>query len=107
LTNETYFANYAEGCFNVIGQQPEGYKYESAEGYRAVTSGTPKSFADALRDPKWHESAKKELNDLLEKAMVKVDSATAKEAIANGSDCLTLFPVYEEKIRDDKQIYKR
>jgi hypothetical protein len=34
--------------------------------------------------------------------MIRIPADIALEGIANGSDCLTLFPVYESKVRDGK-----
>jgi hypothetical protein len=46
------------------------------------------------------------LNDLLEKAMIRVPANVAMEGIARGSDCLTLFPVFESKVREGKLVHK-
>jgi hypothetical protein len=104
---ESYFADLAEECFVKLGEAPVGYKYDEViDGYRAVTENTPRNFGEALRHPVWGESARKELNDLLEKAMIRIPADIALEGIAKGSDCLTLFPVYESKIRNGQQLYK-
>jgi hypothetical protein len=76
------------------------------ESYRAVTEGTPKNFKEALQHSVWGESARKELNDVTSKAMIEISDEIAKEAIARGCDVVTLFPVYEEKMRDGVLIRK-
>ena len=104
---ESYLVDLLQECFVKFGNAPEDYKYDEViDGYRAVTENVPRNFGEALRHPIWGESARKELNDLLEKAMIRIPANIALEGIANGSDCLTLFPVYESKVRDGKQLYK-
>jgi Reverse transcriptase (RNA-dependent DNA polymerase) len=103
---ESYFVDYLAECFVKIGEVPSDYEYKEIDGFRAVTENVPRSFSEALRSPIWGESARKELNDLLEKAMIRIPADIALEGIAKGCDCLILFPVFESKIRDGKQIYK-
>ena len=103
---ECYFADLLDGCFIKFGEIPEGYQHVEIEGFRVVTDNVPRNFGEALRSPIWGPSARKELNDLLEKAMIRVPADVALEAIANGSDCLTLFPVFESKIRDGILVHK-
>jgi hypothetical protein len=103
---ECYFADLLDGCFIKFGEVPEGYQHVEIEGFRVVTENVPRNFGEALKSPIWGASARKELNDLLEKAMIRVPAEVALEAIANGSDCLTLFPVFESKIRDGVLVHK-
>ena len=103
---ESYFVDLFEECFVKFGEAPADYEYEVIDGFRAVTENVPRNFGEALRHPLWGEAARKELNDLLEKAMIRIPADIALEGIANGSDCLTLFPVYESKIRDGKLVHK-
>jgi hypothetical protein len=103
---ESYFVDYLEECFVKIGEMPWDYEYKEIDGFRAVTENVPRNFSEALKSPIWGESARKELNDLLEKAMIRIPADIALEGIAKGCDCLILFPVFESKIRDGKQIYK-
>lgn len=77
------------------------------ECFRAVTKGTPRSFKDALSDPKWGDPARKEWQTILEaKTLLQVDKSIAEEAIRNGADKVIMFPVYEEKIKDAQTVYK-
>lgn len=108
-----YFANFAIGSFvKLVSQEtPKDFQYNPseeiiAEGFRAVTVGVPRNFLEALKSPEWGDAARKEFNDLMQKAMVKVPAEIAIQAIAQGSDCLTLFPVYEEKTRDGVIVRK-
>jgi hypothetical protein len=75
-------------------------------GFQAVTVGTPKSYKAALSDPKWGDSARIEWQTLIDsKAIVEVDSAIAKRAIAEGADVVIVFPVYEEKMKEGQKVY--
>jgi hypothetical protein len=109
----SYYAHYIEGVFVKIHggdhvcdistyQDPDSL----AEGYRAVTEDVPRNFDAALKSPEWGDAARAEFNSICEKAMVKVPATVAIEAIGRGCDCVTLFPVYEEKIRDGKLVRK-
>jgi len=76
-------------------------------GYRIVTEGVPKSIASAYSDPKWGEPARVETSNLFDtKCMVKVDEKIAKQEIRNGADVVMLFPIYEEKVKEGKLVYK-
>eukprot|EP01041_Mallomonas_annulata_P013096 gene13096-27648_t len=77
-------------------------------GYKAVTSGVPKNFTEALSDPKWGQPARTELNTLIAtKAIVEIDAELAREAIKKeNADLVHLFPVYEEKIKNGETVYK-
>ena len=76
------------------------------EGFRAVEG--PKSFKVALTDEKWGDPSRAEWNNLSERtgALVEVNQEIARENIKNGADCLLLFPVYEEKVKEGKTVYK-
>ena len=78
-----------------------------AIGYRAVTVGVPKTYAAALVDPVWGEAARKEWDTMIEtKALLLVDSQVATESIKQGADLVILFPVYEEKEKDNQLVRK-
>lgn len=76
------------------------------EGFRVVDG--PKSIQEALRHPKWASPTSKEVSTLKEgtRTLLQVDQEIAKQQIANGCECLILFPVYEEKIKDGELVYK-
>jgi hypothetical protein len=103
----SYYVDYQKACFVKIGEGTNTeYVSEIGSGFRAVTENVPKNFMEALRHPEWGDAARKEFNDILEKAMIKVDKQIAIEAIARGCDCLTLFPVYEIKERNGVIVRK-
>lgn len=78
--------------------------------YRAVTQGVPRTFAQALKDPVWGDAARKEWNTLIEtNAIVAVDKEFALKCLrgeASKADLVTLFPVYEEKIKEGQLVRK-
>lgn len=78
------------------------------EGYKAVTQNVPKTFAQALRDPRWGDAARKELQTLIEtKAIVEIDKILAKEMIElQGADLVILFPIYETKEKEGVMVDK-
>jgi hypothetical protein len=77
-------------------------------GYAAVKENVPKTFPAALRDPRWGTPARKELDTLFQtKAIVEIDAECAKSLLkSNGADLVILFPVYETKVKDGKQVDK-
>jgi len=76
-------------------------------GLQAVTVGVPKSYKAALEDPKWGGPARLEWQTLIDsKAIVEVDSKMAKDAISQGADVVILFPIYERKIKEGKEVFK-
>ncbi len=83
-------------------------RYASEDSFKAVTENVPKTFDEALRHPIWGDAARAELNTLIStKAIVAVDSELAKNCIfKEGADLVILFPVYEQKMRDGKLVYK-
>ena len=106
---EAYFFSYTKNTYIKIrkptntewSELPEELKSVLCEeGYKAVTENVPKRFEDALR----HRVL--ELLKELSGALVEVDQQIAKEEIKKGADCLLLFPVYEEKVKDGKVVYK-
>jgi hypothetical protein len=76
------------------------------EGFKAVTKDVPKSWKEALRSPIWGPASRSEFEEVHSKVLVNVDRETADELIKNGADVITLFPVYEEKIRDGLTVRK-
>jgi hypothetical protein len=56
----------------------------------------------------WGEAARTEFETLIAgtKAIVEVNQEIALENIRNGSDCLYMLAVYEEKIKDGETIKK-
>ncbi len=70
-----------------------------------MAKDVPKSFAAALQDPKWGDPARLEWATLLEaQTLVAADRANALEAVGAGADLVVLFPIYEEKVKDGKQV---
>jgi len=72
--------------------------------FRVVTG--PKSLDAGRKDPKWAIPLAVEISTLTEGPLVIISSNTAKEAIRHGADLVNIFPVYEEKEKDGKTIYK-
>ena len=88
---------------------PDDVKYASKEErYRAVTTDVPKKYADAVRHSKQGDPARTEFELLREVTgtLIQVPRSVALENIGKGANCLTLFPVYEEKFRDGQMVYK-
>ena len=75
-------------------------------GYKAVTEGVPRTWSEALRHPLWGDAARLEKDTLLEKSMVLVPRDVAIEAMKSGAEIVNLFPVYEEKVKEGKTVYK-
>ena len=80
----------------------------SAEAYVAVTKDVPKTFQDALSHPLWGTPSRVEWLQFLEtQALVEVDPQMAYEKInAKKAQLVILFPVYESKIKDGKEVLK-
>ena len=78
------------------------------EGYAALTEGVPKSLREALQDPKWGEPARAELYTLTNqmRTLVPIRREDAKEAISRGADQVMLFPIYERKIKEGREVFK-
>ena len=75
-------------------------------GYRAVTENVPKSWSAAIKHPQWRDAARLEKDRLLEKSIVMVPREVALEAVRQGADIVNLFPVFEEKLKEGKTVYK-
>ena len=89
------------------GDVEEAESQQEQQCYRAVTQNVPKSFQAALRDPLWGDAARKEWQTILEAGtLMKVDKPTAKSLRQEGADLVVLFPVFEHKIKDGKDVYK-
>lgn len=76
-------------------------------GYRAVTQGVPRTWSEALRHPLWGDAARTEKDTLLERSMVLVPREVAVQAVTQGgAELVNLFPVFEEKVKEGKTVYK-
>jgi Reverse transcriptase (RNA-dependent DNA polymerase) len=73
-------------------------------GFKAVSG--PKSFTLAKKDPKWAVPALLEESTITEGPMVLISKEIADEAIKAGANLLNIFPVYEEKEKEGKTVYK-
>lgn len=70
-------------------------------GYKAFTKNVPKNFPAALSDPVWGDPARAEWTNIHEaKVLVQVDRQAAMADVRKGADVVTLFPVYEEKVKE-------
>ena len=78
----------------------------SEYGYKAVTVDVPRTWTEALRHPLWGDAARTEKDTLLEKSMVLIPEAIAREAVLSGAEIVNLFPVFEEKVKEGKTVYK-
>lgn len=75
--------------------------------YRAVKGDVPKTFQLALKDPLWGEAARTEWHTILEQGtLLKIDRELAHELIRDGADMVVLFPIYEKKIKEGKEVFK-
>jgi hypothetical protein len=81
---------------------------ETQECFKAVTKDTPRRFVDALNHPVWGDPARAELKTLDDETgcIVPINADLAIEHIRAGAEVLILIPVYEEKIKEGKQVYK-
>jgi hypothetical protein len=77
-------------------------------GYKAVTVNVPKTVDSALSDPTWGDASRQEMSTLKEitGTLVKADPNIAREDIKNGSNCLMILMVFEEKMKDGKLVRK-
>eukprot|EP01031_Cornospumella_fuschlensis_P025284 gene25284-30532_t len=79
----------------------------SEDCFRAVTQNVPKSFQKALTDPIWGEPARKEWDTILDaKTLLKLDRKVALQLLKDGADLVILFPVYEQKVKEGKEVFK-
>ena len=78
------------------------------EGYRAVTENVPRSITKALSHPRWGTPTREELSTITERTgtLVPVDTQIALADIKNGANCLTILLVFEEKVKDGRQVDK-
>jgi hypothetical protein len=104
---DSLYYSFSDNAFMVIENEIDG-NILPLEGYRAVTEGVPRTFAAALKDPKWGEPARIEFNTIMHetKAVVEIDQRIAQEHIQNGAEVLRMLAVYEEKIKEGKLVYK-
>lgn len=84
----------------------EDIDWGDLEGYRVVTEGVPKDIIQALEDKDWGEPARTEINLLADKVMVKLTDAEFQLLKKAGCDIVRLFPIYEIKMRDGKEVRK-
>jgi hypothetical protein len=116
---DDFYFNFDEGKFiQVTGDVSKvagGEAFAAAElvqgdieeGYAAVTTGVPKTFAAALNDHVWGEPARIEWQTLLDtNAIVKVSKEFAESQLKDGADLVYLFPVYEVKMREGMEVRK-
>ena len=98
---DNIYWSWTDFCFYAVKVTPSPSDEYIEEGYRAVTEDVPKSF-------KWGDPARKEFDTIIStKAMVKVNPEVAREAISrSNADLMYLFPVYEEKVKEGKLVYK-
>jgi len=76
-------------------------------GYKVVTTGVPKNFSAGLKDPEWGDPCRVEWSGLMDmKTLVQMQRHIAEEDIRNGADVVILFPIYEIKIKEGKEVKK-
>jgi hypothetical protein len=92
------------GIYDVFNRDED----ESIVCYKAVVKNVPKSYTLALQDPKWGDPARVEIKTLTEETgcIIEISKELAKQHIENGAEVLRLIPVYEEKIKEGKTVYK-
>jgi hypothetical protein len=94
------------------GMSPEDFMAAFAEAgepvgsFRVVTENVPRNFIEALRDKVWGEPARKEMELLKDKVIMRVSSDEARKIREAGCDIVRLFPIYEEKLRDGVEVRK-
>jgi len=80
---------------------------EGEVSYRAVSTNVPKTFVAALKDPLWGPAARQEWETIMDAGtLLKIDKHTAKQMVQDGADLVVLFPVYEQKIKNGKEVFK-
>jgi hypothetical protein len=119
--SDKYYFSFSLNCYIQIEdldiQSHDKSKYhdvfkrddeESQECYRAVFRDVPKSYTAALQHPKWGDPARVEIKTLTEETgcIIEIDKELAKKHIKNGAEVLRLIPVYEEKVKEGKTVYK-
>ena len=110
VDEECYYFATEENIYIKFENQTEeqANEIEQVMGYKAVKVNVPRTWAEALRDPKWGPAARLEWNQLTStKAIVEANSQLARQQIEEKSaDLCILFPIYEEKVKDGKTVYK-
>lgn len=76
-------------------------------GYKVVTTGVPKNFSAGLKDPEWGDPCRVEWSGLMDmKTLVQMQRHIAEEDIRKGADVVILFPIYEIKMKEGKEVKK-
>ena len=109
FTTNSYLQVVSEGELpdnTVIDIDPSKSNHDVA--FVAVTKDVPKTFQEALKHPIWGTPARTEWMQFTEtNAVVEVDPEMAYQEIRNKTAQLViLFPVYESKIKDGKEVLK-
>lgn len=108
-----YYYNYDNDAVYTVTDVVPDFRYglmakvmseEAALGFKVVTG--PGSFNQAMRDPKWGAPCALEKSTITDGPMVLISKETADEAIMKGADVLNIFPIYEEKEKEGKLVYK-
>jgi hypothetical protein len=115
--SERYYMSMQTGDYFLVpnhcdipeADQVETYPHEldpSHEfGFVQVRTGVPRSYPEALRDPDWGEAAQAEWQKLAEtRCLVLANPELAREAIRNGATLVNLFPIYEKKIKENREV---
>ena len=112
--NQVYYYSFKQNAYLVFDSSdppPPDYHTSSTanspihEGYRAIRDNVSKSFAKALLDPEWVDSARSELHTIVKEnnAIVLIDPELARQHICDGAEVLYMHPVYEKKRRQGCQ----
>jgi hypothetical protein len=107
-----YYMDYETGNVYQISEETdytnaavmETITSESILGFKAVVG--PKSFSLALSSPKWGVPGQVEKSTITDGPMIRISEALAKDAVNKGANLLRIFPVYEEKEKEGKTVYK-
>ena len=99
---ESYFDCHTGGVLT-IGEEPR-----ISECFMAMSEGVPRSLREALKDPRWGEPARNELHTLTNqmRTLVPITKDDAIKAVQEGADKVVLFPVYEKKVKEGKEVFK-
>jgi hypothetical protein len=107
-----YYMSYDDGSILQISESTDynnstvmaAIAKDDILGFKAVTG--PRSFTLAKKDPKWAVPALLEESTITEGPMVLISKEVADAAIKAGANLLNIFPVYEEKEKEGKTVYK-
>jgi Reverse transcriptase (RNA-dependent DNA polymerase) len=107
-----YYMRYDDGAILEISEDTnygnsnvkDAIAKDEILGFKAVTG--PRSFTLAKKDPKWAVPALLEESTITEGPMVLISKEVADAAIKAGANLLNIFPVYEEKEKEGKTVYK-